>query len=201
MSSLRNRFSATKSNFQISAVALSTRLNRFAAVVLSRTAANGRSTSSMRELSPDSATASPVHRYRLSAVSPRPPRSRRYPLDMDTPVHAPLAVFGPGGLNGDSGPDSSFQPERPAAAGSVLEPGGRCSRICLGFGWPVPHRRRSSGGQQHKHAGRPTPATESGGLAPIGAEKSALTGSARSFQGLWAAAFSFGDYTSDLTNG
>ena len=43
----------------------------------------------------------------------------------------------------------------------------------------------------HKHAGRPTPATESGGLAPIGAEKSALTGSERSFQGLWAAAFSF----------
>ena len=33
-----------KSNFQISAVALSTRLNRFAAVVLSRSAANGLST-------------------------------------------------------------------------------------------------------------------------------------------------------------
>ena len=39
--------------------------------------------------------------------------------------------------------------------------------------------------------GRPAPAPELGGLAPIGAEKSALTGSERSFQGLWAAAFSF----------
>ncbi len=48
-----------------------------------------RSTSSMRELSPDSATASRVHRYRLSAVSPRP-RSRRHPLDMDTPVQGSL---------------------------------------------------------------------------------------------------------------
>ena len=36
----------------------------------------------------------------------------------------------------DSGPDSSFQPERPAAPGSVLEAGGRCPRICPGFGWP-----------------------------------------------------------------
>ena len=41
---LRDRFSATKSSFQISAVALSTRLKRFAAVVLSRTAAKGLST-------------------------------------------------------------------------------------------------------------------------------------------------------------
>ena len=36
----------------------------------------------------------------------------------------------------ESGPDSSFRPETPAAPGSVLEPGGRCPQICPGFGWP-----------------------------------------------------------------
>ena len=39
---------------------------------------------------------------------------------------------------GESGPDSSFQPERPAAPGSVLEAAGRCPRTCPGFGWPGP---------------------------------------------------------------
>ena len=40
----------------------------------------------------------------------------------------------------ESGPDSSFQPERPSVPGSVLERGGRCPRICPGFGWPRPIR-------------------------------------------------------------
>ena len=45
---------------------------------------------------------------------------------------------------GESGPDSSFQPERPAAPGSVLEAAGRCPRTCPGFGWPGPHPLRRS---------------------------------------------------------
>ena len=52
----------------------------------------------------------------------------------------------------------------------------------------------------HKHAGRPTPAPESGGLAPIGAEKSALTGSERGFQGLRAAACSFSRILQPVTH-
>ena len=35
-----------------------------------------------------------------------------------------------------SGPDSPFQPERPAATGSEFDLAGRCPRICPGFGWP-----------------------------------------------------------------
>ena len=34
------------------------------------------------------------------------------------------------------GPDSPFWPEWPAVPGPELEPGGRCPRICPGFGWP-----------------------------------------------------------------
>ena len=52
----------------------------------------------------------------------------------------------------------------------------------------------------HKHAGRPTPAPESGGLTPVGAEKSALTGSERGFQGLRAAACSFSRILQPVTH-
>ena len=113
---------------------------------------------SIRELSPDSATASRVHRYRLSAASPRP-RSSRYPLDMDTPVHgrklrigiaAPVTVVQPQGSQRHTKAlartwDWRFRAHAPrclmCTRGSTIHmrhPAGRLSSAALSFAFYCP---------------------------------------------------------------